>query len=348
MAVLGVDVLASARNLAAYHHASMAILHLAVADDDVAAGLVPKAAVVVASALDGDAVVTRVEHAVLYQHVLASLGVASVAVGSLVPDVHAVHGDVFREQGMDDPEGGVVEFHVLDEYAVAIEKVDELGAQALSLAKLALVPFHAVLGVAQEACPAAQVLGFLGLAFHVAEAILAAHLPPGVVAAAAIDGSLARDGDVGGSIGVDAGLVVPAADALPGGLHQRIEVSVEHELQRGPFLHHQVYLASQRDGSRFPCARGNDHLSPALAGGGADGLVDGFLVLRGGGRGLGAIVRDGIPLGADLWLLYAGLDSLVLVVVPSRCQGAYGQQHGEQQCLQFSHFVGDRFSLFNL
>ena len=49
----------------------MTILHLAVADDDVLAWLVPEATVVVASALHGNTVITGVEEAVLDEHSVA-------------------------------------------------------------------------------------------------------------------------------------------------------------------------------------------------------------------------------------------------------------------------------------
>ena len=93
--VLCIHVLASARNLGAYYNSSVSVLHLAVAYYDVLAWRVPQTSVVVASALYGYAVVARMESAVLYQYVLACLGVASVAVRSLVPDVYSVNGDVF-------------------------------------------------------------------------------------------------------------------------------------------------------------------------------------------------------------------------------------------------------------
>ena len=95
-AVVGKDVLAAAANLRADHHASMSVVHRAVADDDVLRGHVAFASVAVASALDGYAVVARVEEAVLYQHAVAALGVAAVAVRSVVYHLDAAHGDVGR------------------------------------------------------------------------------------------------------------------------------------------------------------------------------------------------------------------------------------------------------------
>ena len=69
--VFSEHVTASSRDLTANDDASVPVLHLAVADDDVLTGLVPQTAVVVASALDGDTVVTGVEETVFYQHSVA-------------------------------------------------------------------------------------------------------------------------------------------------------------------------------------------------------------------------------------------------------------------------------------
>ena len=120
LAVLHVHVAASARYFRAYHHAAVAVLHLAVAHDDVLAGDVPFPAVHVASALDGDAVVAGVEDAVFYQHPVARLRVAAVAVGSLVPYLHAAHGDVVAQQRVNHPEGRPEQRHALDEHALAL------------------------------------------------------------------------------------------------------------------------------------------------------------------------------------------------------------------------------------
>ena len=125
----------------------MSILHLAIAYDDVAGGLVPKATVVVTAALDGDAVVAGVENAVLDEHVLTSLRVATVSVRSLVPNGHSVYGDVLREEWVYDPERGVEHFDSLDEDALASHEVDELRTQALSFSELSLVEWHAVFGL---------------------------------------------------------------------------------------------------------------------------------------------------------------------------------------------------------
>ena len=148
--VLRIDVAATTRNLRADDHTAVAVLHLAVADDDVLAGAVPEPSVAVASALDGDAVVARVEEAVLNEHAVARLRVAAVAVGPVVGNLHPAHGDVLRQQGMDDPKGRAQQGEVLHQDVLTLIEVDELRAQAVLLGEDALVHVHAVLGLLQQ------------------------------------------------------------------------------------------------------------------------------------------------------------------------------------------------------
>ena len=71
LAVLSKEIAASTGNLTTDNHTTMAILHLAVANDDILARFVPKATVVVSSALHCDTVVASVEEAVLDEHSVA-------------------------------------------------------------------------------------------------------------------------------------------------------------------------------------------------------------------------------------------------------------------------------------
>ena len=103
-AVFSKDILATTGDFTSDDHAAMTVLHLAMADDDVAGRLVPEATIIVATALDGDAVVTGMEHTVLDEYVLTSLRVATIAVRTFVPDGNAIHGDVLGEERVDDPE----------------------------------------------------------------------------------------------------------------------------------------------------------------------------------------------------------------------------------------------------
>jgi len=94
-AILGEDILTASGNLRSDDNGPMSVLHLAVADDDISGGFLPESAVVVASALDGNAVVTGVERAVFDDNVLAGFRIAAVAVGPFVPYLHIVDGDAF-------------------------------------------------------------------------------------------------------------------------------------------------------------------------------------------------------------------------------------------------------------
>ena len=74
--------------------AAVAVLHRAVADDDVLDRHVEAAAVVVAAGLDRDAVVAGVERAVLDEHVAARLGIAAVVVRAVAVDRDVADGHV--------------------------------------------------------------------------------------------------------------------------------------------------------------------------------------------------------------------------------------------------------------
>ena len=203
LVVLGKHVAASARDFTADDHTSVSVLHLAVAYDDVLAGFVPESSVHVASALDGDAVVAGVEVAVLNEHTVTRFGVTSVAVGAVVVDVYASHGHVLAEQGVDDPEGRTQQGHALDEHTVTLVGVDELRAQSVGLGEASVVHVHAVFGHLQQSCTAAVSLA--GHALFPSVVGSAAPGPPGLAVAAAVDGTLAGDGDVGLLIGIDTG-----------------------------------------------------------------------------------------------------------------------------------------------
>src|SRR3954447_19409577 len=76
--VLGKDVVHTAGFLAADRESAVAVLHVAVADDDVLAREVAGDAVATAARLERDAVVAGVERAAFDQHVVAALRIAAV------------------------------------------------------------------------------------------------------------------------------------------------------------------------------------------------------------------------------------------------------------------------------
>ena len=103
--IVGIHILTTARDLRAYHHATMSVLHLAIADDDVLRRHVALTSVAIASALDGDTVVARIEETVLDEYAIAALGIASVAIRSVVDHLYTTNGDIGGVEGMDNPEG---------------------------------------------------------------------------------------------------------------------------------------------------------------------------------------------------------------------------------------------------
>ena len=100
LAILGIDILATAGNLRADDYTTMTVVHLTITDNDVLRGasgkfaLTTLASVVVTAALDGDTVVASIEIAVFDKDAVACLWVATVTVGAVVVDMHATNGDV--------------------------------------------------------------------------------------------------------------------------------------------------------------------------------------------------------------------------------------------------------------
>ena len=288
--VVGKDVAAATADLRADDHAAVAVVHDAVADDDVLRGFAPEASVVIAAALDGDAVVARVEEAVLNEHAVAALRVAAVAVGAVVGNLDATHRDVLAEQGVNDPEGRTQERHVLNENVVTLVQVDELRAQAVVLVETALVHVDTVLSSLQQTgTRTAALVNHAGL---VAKGVLAAHGPPRLVRAAAVDGALARDGYVLLLVSIDAGTQVPAVDALPAGRHDGVEVGLEDKLQHGILLHNEVNVRKKGDSPRVKRSCRHDDATTALLGAGSNGLVNGFLVFHCGGLDAGSVLGN--------------------------------------------------------
>ena len=83
----------------------MSVLHLAIADDDVLRRHVALTSVAITSALDGDTVVAGIEETVLDEYAIAALGIASVAIRSVVDHFYTANGDIGGVEGMDNPEG---------------------------------------------------------------------------------------------------------------------------------------------------------------------------------------------------------------------------------------------------
>ena len=234
LAVLHKHILATAGNLASYDNTAVTIFHCAVPDDEVAArnaGIFTCAAstsVSIATALYCYTVITRMEYAILDKHILTTLWVTAVSVRSFIPYFNTFHGDVLREQRVDNPERRAQQSDARDENVLALVEVDELRAQSVALAKASLVHRHTVLSRLQQTCTAATVLTLLhvrvlGITF------LCAHCPPCLGCGCTVYCSLARDGNVLLLVCVDAWLVVPEVKTFPSCRHERVEVGVELE-----------------------------------------------------------------------------------------------------------------------
>ena len=112
---------------------------------------------------------------------------------------------------MNHPERRTQQRDVFHEYALAAVEVHQLRTKSVIGAEGALLcplPFvvlhwHTILATTQQSRTCLNPL--TDTAFLVTEVWYAAPCPPSVVAGAAIDGSLAGDGDVGLLEGVDAG-----------------------------------------------------------------------------------------------------------------------------------------------
>src|SRR5579883_2213170 len=115
LAVADKDIADATRDLAADRYAAVAVLHRAVADDQVFARDVDPPPVRIAAALDRDAIVARVERAALDQNVAAGFGIAAVVVGTVAVDLHIAHDDVLRKNRMNLPHRRISNRDVLDQ-----------------------------------------------------------------------------------------------------------------------------------------------------------------------------------------------------------------------------------------
>ena len=98
-AVLNEQVAVAAGYFTADNDAAMTVFHEAAAHDDIFAGNVPLASVLVTAGFDGYAVVARIEGTVFYQYVFAGFRVAAVSVGTTVEYVHAMYDEAFANNG---------------------------------------------------------------------------------------------------------------------------------------------------------------------------------------------------------------------------------------------------------
>ena len=265
----------------------MTVFHHAVADDDVLRGDACKAAcgtstsVGIAAALDGDAVIARVEGTAFDEYILTALGVAAVAVRAFVPNLYIAHDNVFRKEGMHHPERRINHRYSFDEDAVALVEVHQLRTESLAGAEDAFVHIHSVFGIFQQVGTSAWVL-LLFRNYNVAAlGRLSTHQPPCVIRTVAVDGAFTRQRNVGLLVGINQWLVVPAVESFPAGGDVGVERTVEGKHQAGVFFDDKVHAALHGDGTSVPHTGRNDDLATACLRTRVDGFVDSCLVLFG-------------------------------------------------------------------
>lgn len=104
LAVFYIQVAVTAGDFTAYYHTAMAVLHEAIAYDDVFTGYIPLASIGITPGFDGNAVITGIEGAVLDQYVLAGFRITAVSVGAAVEYFYASNGETLAKQRVDYPE----------------------------------------------------------------------------------------------------------------------------------------------------------------------------------------------------------------------------------------------------
>ncbi len=237
--VLGIDVAASARYFRTDNHTTVTVFHLTVADDNVLTGAIPKASVTVAPTLNGNTVVASIEITVFYQHAIARLRVTSIAVRTVVDNLHTTYGDVFRQQGMNHPEWRTQQGEVFQEDVLTLVEVDKLWAQTVILGENALVHINTVFCLLQQSGTGATALvgQFVGCTSEVG---YARPLPPCFFRAATIDSTFTSHSNVLLLVGIDAWTDVVAIETFPTCRHHGVEVWFKHKLQLGVFLHYEI------------------------------------------------------------------------------------------------------------
>ena len=247
---------------------------------------------------------------------------------------------------MNHPEGRAQQRDVLEQDALALVERDELRPQSILRAEDALrrapslfvVHGDAVLAVAEQSGAGLQLLADHALLPSVACG--AAPWPPRVVAATAVDGAEASDGDVVSPEGIDAWRQVEALQSLPRRFDDGVELGLEGELEHGSLLDDEVDAALELDSAREELLSGrHDDASAALLRAAVDGLLDGLLVLGGRGRRLGAHLGDDVLGVLELRSLDALFNLLVELVVPL-CHEAQWQHDGQcEQAVKSSHWL---------
>lgn len=130
-AVVDVDVADAAGEFAADGDELVAAFHDAAAHDDVFGRRGEAPSVAVAAGLDGNGVVTLIEHAVFDEEVTRHFGIDAVVVAAVGGDVDPADNGAVAEEKMNRLERAVADFDVLDEDVTTAIELDELRAKVV-------------------------------------------------------------------------------------------------------------------------------------------------------------------------------------------------------------------------
>ena len=275
--VVGKQVLDAAAHLTAAGNAAVAVCEGVVADDEVLGRMTGSAqltAIAVAACLDGDAVVTGVEVAVLDQNVVAVLGVTAVVVVAVGVDGDAAGGKVGAQHRVQLPHGRVGNGNALYQHVGALDGLVEVGAQVVALTK------HTVLGRGAVVGHLAQKLDIVvaGLGDAAIGVDGTGPVPPVVLVGLAVQGALAGQSNVLLLVSVDQGAPVVQLGAFVVGKDQGVvcrgDVLGEPQ-DRVLILQVQVHVALEGDGTYVVDTRGDDDGAAAPGTGLVNGTLDG-------------------------------------------------------------------------
>ena len=104
-------------------------LHRTAADDDIFRRHIDSATVIVSAGFDRDAVVARVEKAILDQNVFARFRVAAVVVRTVRGDMKFANRHVFAQHRMHFPHRRIDDFDAFDQDIFAFVRLDKLRSQ---------------------------------------------------------------------------------------------------------------------------------------------------------------------------------------------------------------------------
>src|SRR6185437_5180958 len=214
-AIFDEDITTVSRDFTSYNHSAMSIFHGAAAHDYIFGRNMYASTVRVPPALNGDAVVARVEDAILNQHIAARLRIATIVVGAVTDYRDAAHSNVAGKHRMDFPHRRVNNPYPLDKDVLTTVGLYETISQVMAVAKHALLYRHtAIAQLAQS--------GYVSPGRWVAAGRCSARpLPPVIVGRRAIEHATASDRDVLLLKGVNERRVVHTFGSLEAGVNNR-------------------------------------------------------------------------------------------------------------------------------